>query len=51
MRRGSRRELASYAMAVEKSQGRRFPEPRHPYRNDYERDRDRILHSRAFRRL
>jgi dGTPase len=43
--------LAPYAMRVELSQGRRFPEPRHPYRNDYERDRDRIIHSRAFRRL
>lgn len=40
-----------YAMRVEATQGRRFPEPPHPYRNDYERDRDRILHSRAFRRL
>ena len=40
-----------YAMRVEATQGRRFPEPQHPYRNDYERDRDRILHSRAFRRL
>lgn len=31
--------------------GRRFPEPAHPYRNDLQRDRDRIIHSRAFRRL
>ncbi len=31
--------------------GRRFPEPAHPYRTDYQRDRDRIIHSRAFRRL
>jgi dGTPase len=31
--------------------GRRFPEPSHPYRNDFQRDRDRIIHSRAFRRL
>jgi dGTPase len=46
-----RRGLASYAMRVEKSQGRRYSEPPHPYRNDYERDRDRIIHSRAFRRL
>ena len=44
-------KLASYAMRVEDSRGRRFAEPRHPYRNDYERDRDRIIHSRAFRRL
>lgn len=51
MRREGSRVLASYAMAVEKSQGRRYPEPSHPYRNEYERDRDRIIHSRAFRRL
>jgi dGTPase len=38
-------------MAVEQTRGRRYPEPAHPYRNEYERDRDRILHSRAFRRL
>ena len=31
--------------------GRRFPELAHPYRNDFQRDRDRIIHSRAFRRL
>ena len=31
--------------------GRRFPELPHPYRNDYQRDRDRVIHSRAFRRL
>ena len=33
------------------SRGRRFPELPHPYRNEYARDRDRIVHSRAFRRL
>jgi dGTPase len=38
-------------MRVEDSLGRRYPEAAHPYRNDYERDRDRIIHSRAFRRL
>lgn len=43
--------LADYAMPVARSRGRRYPEPPHPYRNDYARDRDRILHSRAFRRL
>ena len=43
--------LAGYAMQVERTQGRRYAEPAHPYRNDYERDRDRIIHSRAFRRL
>jgi dGTPase len=31
--------------------GRRYPEPDHPYRTPYQRDRDRIIHSRAFRRL
>ncbi len=44
-------DLAPYAMPVGQSAGRRYPEPNHPYRNDYERDRDRIVHSRAFRRL
>ncbi len=43
--------LARYAMRVEQTRGRRYPEPPHPYRNEYERDRDRIVHSRAFRRL
>src|SRR5499433_2273131 len=41
--------LASYA--VDRSLGRRHPEPGHPYRNDFQRDRDRVIHSRAFRRL
>ncbi len=36
---------------VARSRGRRYPEPPHPYRNDFQRDRDRIVHSRAFRRL
>ncbi len=43
--------LAPYAMEVARSQGRRHAEPAHPYRDDYHRDRDRIIHSRAFRRL
>lgn len=43
--------LASCAFRVEETRGRRYPEPRHPYRNDFQRDRDRIIHSRAFRRL
>src|SRR6202047_5373723 len=43
--------LADYAVRVEQSRGRRFPESRHPYRNDFQRDRDRVIHSRAFRRL
>jgi dGTPase len=43
--------LACYAARVEDSRGRRFPEPPHPYRNAFQRDRDRVIHSRAFRRL
>jgi len=43
--------LAPYAVRVEDSHGRRFPEPQHPYRTDFQRDRDRIIHARAFRRL
>src|SRR5579862_9167356 len=43
--------LAPYAMDVRRSRGRRYPEPQHPYRNDFARDRDRVIHSRAFRRL
>jgi len=43
--------LAAYAVHVERSRGRRFPEFPHPYRNDFQRDRDRVIHARAFRRL
>jgi dGTPase len=43
--------LAGYAVHVENARGRRFPEPPHPYRNDFQRDRDRVIHARAFRRL
>jgi dGTPase len=42
---------APWAMRAEHSRGRRNPEPPHPYRSAYARDRDRIIHSRAFRRL
>jgi len=43
--------LAPYAVHVNHSRGRRFPESPHPYRNDFQRDRDRVIHARAFRRL
>jgi dGTPase len=36
---------------VAQSRGRRYPELPHPYRGEFQRDRDRIIHSRAFRRL
>ncbi len=43
--------LAPYALRAEDTRGRRYPEPGHPYRNVFQRDRDRVVHSRAFRRL
>jgi len=43
--------LGRLRFQVARSRGRRYPEPAHPYRNDFQRDRDRIIHSRAFRRL
>ncbi len=43
--------LAPYAMRVRLSRGRCYPEEPHPYRTLYHRDRDRIVHSTAFRRL
>ncbi len=43
--------LGRLRFSAEQSRGRRYPELAHPYRGDFERDRDRIIHSRAFRRL
>jgi dGTPase len=43
--------LAPYAAWETLSRGRRHPEERHPYRGEFQRDRDRIVHSTAFRRL
>jgi dGTPase len=43
--------LARLRFPVAQSRGRRYPELPHPYRNEFQRDRDRVIHSRAFRRL
>jgi len=43
--------LAPYAMSSAASRGRRYPEPEHPLRTRYQRDRDRVIHSSSFRRL
>ncbi|MBY0521860.1 MAG: deoxyguanosinetriphosphate triphosphohydrolase [Gemmataceae bacterium] len=43
--------LAPYAMRTRLSRGRRHPEDPHPFRTLYQRDRDRVVHSTAFRRL
>jgi len=43
--------LAPYAMHSAQSAGREYPEPEHPYRGPFQRDRDRIVHSAAHRRL
>jgi len=44
-------ELAGYAVTEKHSRGRQYKEKPHPYRSDFERDRDRIIHCSAFRRL
>jgi dGTPase len=43
--------LAPYAMRTRASRGRAHPEADHPYRTPFQRDRDRVVHSTAFRRL
>ena len=43
--------LAPFAAHEQRSRGRRYPEPRPEFRGEYQRDRDRIIHSNAFRRL
>lgn len=43
--------LAHLRFPVSSARGRRYPELPHPYRNEFQRDRDRVVHARAFRRL
>jgi len=43
--------LGRLRFPVSRGRGRRYPELGHPYRNEFQRDRDRIIHCRAFRRL
>lgn len=43
--------IASYAADPAQSRGRRYPEPAPQYRSEFQRDRDRIIHAKAFRRL
>ncbi len=45
------KRLAPYAMYSRDTKGRRHSEPEHPYRTAFQRDRDRIIHCSAFRRL
>ncbi len=45
------RALAPYALKSDLTKGRRYEEPEHAFRSPYQRDRDRIVHCKAFRRL
>ncbi len=51
LERREREGLASWACRSAETAGRRYPEDEHPYRTAFQRDRDRIVHSKAFRRL
>jgi dGTPase len=49
--RSEEQTLAPYAALSSRSLGRKYPEEDHPYRTRFQRDRDRVIHSAAFRRL
>src|SRR3989442_13563137 len=51
MEMGERAMLAPFAQKSADSRGRKYPEPSHTYRTEFQRDRARIIHSRAFRRM
>src|SRR5436305_14273379 len=51
MEANERATLAPFAQTSGESRGRKYPEPSHAYRTEFQRDRARIIHSRAFRRM
>src|SRR5438132_7924896 len=51
LERRERQTLAPYAQLSADTRGRIYPEPPPEWRTHYQRDRDRVIHSRAFRRL